>query len=733
MKKILISSKRVSMETEERKTITSAIRARSHVLRLLGDELIGDDGLAIFELVKNSYDADSNQVKVIVDIASGENSKIVVSDNGCGMSITDLEEKWLVLATDSKRGKVNRHRSKKYLRLPLGEKGIGRIAAFKLGDKLTLITRAENSHECLVSVDLQELLDQGPFLENLKVTLTEVEVPTIFTGDLTGTQIEISALHRDVWTRADLRKILRLVSSLASPFDTPDSFNVEFQAPEREKDLEGMLSPSDFKEQSIWEFKFKLDQNGFSWKYRFSPPLWKGVESKSIQKNNDFLLLDETLNKEAKRSKDAPALIFSPEMLNGIGTIKGVIYGFYQRPEVLKASGNQAQLKKWLEDQAGVRVYRDGIRVFNYGEQGDDWLGLNVRRINSPGEKFGANSVVAAISLELEASVGLKEKTNREGFDSSGAYPTFKQMILSIFGRFEKEASEDRAALDNIIRGKEGNAELPLRFTDAIENLKTGVRTKKIDASFSRDLEAIENEYAQLRDVMVSAGSAGLNLAVIFHEIEREVDALASAVERGVDEKILKSQIEQIYYMLHGFAPLLRKNPTKMVFCSEIIEQASRMRKNRFQFHKVVFSAPILTKEDPDFKIKASSNLLVGALGNLLDNSLYWCQVRKERDKRTEPIAIRIMTNYRDDDGSSLIAVVDNGTGFSEKALLKGSAAFFSERPSGMGLGLYFANLVTEQMGGIFTISSAEELREEFDVPAAFDGAAVVMRFGGKL
>lgn len=717
---------------ENIKTINSAIRARSHVLRLLGDELIGDDGLAIFELVKNSYDADATLVNVVMDIEKGPLSKISISDDGSGMSLDDLQNKWLILATDSKRGKDNRRRSPKFERLPLGEKGIGRIAAFKLGNKLALTTRAAEQKECSLSINLQELLDQGAFLENLNVSIDEHDTPLLFKGESTGTKIEISGLYRESWSRAELRKILRLVTSLVSPFDTPDSFTVQFSAPNREKDFEGMLSPDDFKNQSVWEFSFCLDQTGFRWEYKFRPPLWKGVEAHSVKKDNDILLLDDFIDRDIKKPKDEPPKVFDSSMLEGIGPIEGIIYGFYQRSEVLKASGNQSQLKKWLDDQTGVRVYRDGIRVFNYGEQGDDWLGLNLRRINSPGGKFGANSVVAAISLILEKSTGLKEKTNREGFDNGGTYPVFKQLVLSVFEKFEKEALEDREALDNIIRGKGSNAEPPPRFIDAIENLKAGVRTKKIDPSFSRDLEAIETEYAQLRDVMVNAGTAGLNLAVIFHEIEREVDALAAAVERGVDEKILKTQIEQIYYMLHGFAPLLRKNPTKMIFCSEVIEQASRIRKSRFQFHKVAFSAPVLSKEEPDFKIKAVPNLLVGAIGNLLDNSLYWCQVRKEQDKRSEPIAIRVVTSYRDDDGSSLIAIVDNGTGFSEKALVKGTVAFFSDRPSGMGLGLYFANLVTEQMGGILTLSSAEELREEVDVPAAFDGAAVVMRFGGR-
>ncbi|MBK7314044.1 hypothetical protein [Candidatus Aalborgicola defluviihabitans] len=89
------------------------------------------------------------------------------------------------------------------------------------------------------------------------------------------------------------------------------------------------------------------------------------------------------------------------------------------------------------------------------------------------------------------------------------------------------------------------------------------------------------------------------------------------------------------------------------------------------------------------------------------------------------------LTQHREDDGSSLIAVIDNGQGF-QNALGKARTAFFSERPNGMGLGLYFASMVTEQMGGILTLCNAEELREELDVPVALDGAAVVMRFGGK-
>jgi hypothetical protein len=83
-----------------------------------------------------------------------------------------------------------------------------------------------------------------------------------------------------------------------------------------------------------------------------------------------------------------------------------------------------------------VKVYRDGVRVFTYGEKNDDWLGLNVRRINTPAGKLGTNSVVAAIQLDLAHSRGLREKTNREGFDQNDAFDHSEECICVSFGDF---------------------------------------------------------------------------------------------------------------------------------------------------------------------------------------------------------------------------------------------------------------------------------------------------------
>ena len=232
---------------------------------------------------------------------------------------------------------------------------------------------------------------------------------------------------------------------------------------------------------------------------------------------------------------------------------------------------------------------------------------------------------------------------------------------MSVFEHFEDVHAEDRRSLDNVIKGT--TEEKPLRFNEAISNLRTGLH-KKLDKEFKEDIDAIAEEFGQLRDVMVNAGTAGLNLAVIFHEIEREVDALANAVERGVGTQTIREQIDHLYQLLHGFAPLLRKNPSRIVFASEIVQGALRLRESRFKFHKITCSVPVLLKEEMDFRIKGPANLLIGSLGNLLDNSLYWARFRKERDKRSAPASVLITTHSDRKGEAGFIAVVDNGPGF---------------------------------------------------------------------
>jgi hypothetical protein len=292
------------------------------------------------------------------------------------MTLEDITGKWLELATDSKR-KDRSVRTKRFRRLALGEKGVGRIASLKLGRYVTLTTRADGQPEYEAKIDWDDLLDQGPYLENLSVRVRSNTQPKFFDGKKTGTRIEISGLRRKLWTRGDLRKLYRLVTSLASPFQTPDQFKVSFSAPGRQGDVEDLISPGDFLDLAVWKFHFRIKGQSFDWEYSFNPPHWKGLKARSEKKNGDRLSLTPQFDQEGLKRRgrdDGDSLLLRKDDLKDIGPIEGHIYAYYRRSEVLNATGSSSQMKAWLDDQTGVRVYRDGVRVFNYGEKNDDWL-----------------------------------------------------------------------------------------------------------------------------------------------------------------------------------------------------------------------------------------------------------------------------------------------------------------------------------------------------------------------
>jgi len=126
---------------------TKHFKPKAHILRLLGNELIKSPVMAIYELVKNSYDADSLYANVTFkNIDNDKLGKIIIEDNGTGMTSEVVENVWLEPGTDYRKpidqdGNRLINRSPIFQRVPMGEKGVGRFAVHKLGDTIKLITR----------------------------------------------------------------------------------------------------------------------------------------------------------------------------------------------------------------------------------------------------------------------------------------------------------------------------------------------------------------------------------------------------------------------------------------------------------------------------------------------------------------------------------------------------------------------------------------------------------------
>jgi HSP90 family molecular chaperone len=149
----------------------ASFRPRARILKLLGDQLIASPRLAVFELVKNAYDADADHVRVRLDNLGTPDAKISVSDNGEGMTEDVIRNAWLVPADDHKELTRAEGKRTKRRRLPLGEKGLGRFAVHKLGDIVQLITKSKNQPEFVVRIDWRDLT-AAKFLDEAKVRVT---------------------------------------------------------------------------------------------------------------------------------------------------------------------------------------------------------------------------------------------------------------------------------------------------------------------------------------------------------------------------------------------------------------------------------------------------------------------------------------------------------------------------------------------------------------------------------
>src|ERR1700743_1216361 len=127
----------------------------SSVVRQLGKELVTDEVTAIMELVKNSYDADARRVIIEINtqdmltleglhFPSESRGYIIIDDNGFGMNLGDIIDGWLVISLSGKRSMKTLFQTTPGGRIPLGEKGLGRLSTQKLGDRLEMFTGKKN-------------------------------------------------------------------------------------------------------------------------------------------------------------------------------------------------------------------------------------------------------------------------------------------------------------------------------------------------------------------------------------------------------------------------------------------------------------------------------------------------------------------------------------------------------------------------------------------------------------
>lgn len=700
-------------------------RPRARLLQLLGDQLIGSPRLAVFELVKNAYDADALEVNVTLKDINKPNATIIVEDNGDGMALETIRDIWLVPAHDHREAQRKALQRTKQQRLPLGEKGVGRFAVHKLGDYIELVTRAKDSAECIAIIDWEKLIEK-PFLSDAEVVV-RARTPEVFLNDRTGTRLIIGRLRESTWTRGEVRRLLRQITSISSPFkNRSDVFETTLEVPDHPEWVKGVPDIETLRERAPWHFSFTFENGRINWSYEFRGVTGIKLAARTTEKSDEPLLLtpereaDYFGDNEGKKEKTPKRIIASEEITNKIGPVSGEFFVFDRDREILNKLGDSQLVQNFLDENGGVRVYRDNIRVYNYGEPGDDWLGLDLRRVNTPTKNISRNIIIGTIDLSLEHSSGLIEKTNREGFVENEYYKNLRQLILGALAILEIERKIDKDKIRSLT-GKANDSEAK-NISEPLEKLRTIAKKHQISSELDPLINKVEKNYNDMRDTMLQAGMSGMGLAIVFHEVERGVRVLLDAIESKTAQDSIETQARELVRILDGFTELLRKGERKNGSLKHLVSRARDINRVRFRSHNVKLVCPALDESAEDYQSNFSFGLLLGALNNILDNAFYWLQVRWPEEASAErKIYINITTDLSE---GPAIVISDNGPGFiDDRDQL--TRPFFSRRPGGMGVGLYYTNMVMELNGGRLVFLDADEAQ----VPSEFDGATIALIF----
>lgn len=709
----------------------NVFKPRARLLIQLGDQLIKNESIALIELAKNSYDADASYCNVTMNnVEDRKNGSILIEDDGFGMDIKTVKNAWLEPGSDNKEIILKKKKvTPKFERLPIGEKGIGRFGVHKLGKKIQMVTRMKGEKEVVVNIDWREF-EKYKYLDEAPVEFYERE-PEIFTKSKTGTKISISELRKS-WTRGMMRDVYRALNGISTPptYDIDDILSPNSQQ-EKTDEVFDTFEANLFTDRKEWIadipgwdeilqyslFFFDIEIEGDrinKFKYKFRP--WdRFSDLKEREVTQDDKPISDLLD-----ISDPDFRKYTPLNHEGLRIGKFQFKGciFIRDPYIYKIFNIlPTSLTDYLNRNGGIRVYRNGVRVYDYGEPENDWLALDYRRFNNPGVKLSNNLMLASINLKRESSSDLIEKTNREGFIENQAYDVFKKEITYTLKLIELLRLEDKRKIDNRYKPQR-EAEPVIK---SIEGLRGLVEEKVKDSAVKKEIKVyvdrIEKNYQFMNETMTKSASAGLAWSVYIHEIEKIIAEILKVLKRDKASDRMIRLTKHLSELIESYAQILRKTKRTNQSLTDILDQALFNVEYRLEAHGVEIVRA--DKKRSSINLTVARNLLVSNVMNIIDNSLYWLDRSRRIDKKIRFDIAAIEEGY-----ISLI-ISDNGTGFSLSPEQM-REPFVSTKPDGMGLGLYLVSEIMTSHKGKVSFNE----NGDYPVPNEFkNGATVILSF----
>ena len=525
--------------------------------RLIGRELITDRITALFELVKNCYDANATRVDVVFENVSYDNavvddttkevrvnpgSKVVIEDNGYGMSFEDIRDKWMVIGTASKR--TSPFSPRPFGRRCVGEKGIGRFAVDKLGDKVNIVTKKEEDDRWLnVEIDWNSYFNEVSPDEREHIRLfTDIENKYDYLdrnegSGVSGTKLIVSSV-REFWSKDDISRFYKEANKIVSPYT--------------------LLNPP---------FKIYITAREYGWVEKPVEPdkIDFATEEAEITYRDG---IQETLyfdkDKGCIAKKDGPLRIF--------GGISLKIFYFDEN-----ARRNYYRKYKDVNDRIdGIKIYRDGIIATPFAEaeanpdRKRDILGIDKRLWQDIFNRISTREIIGILDITKDGNPKIIDATNRQDFIDNREYRELKEFILEQLRAFEelkiykrelKRASvsdELKTAKENVDtfahsvnRVIETNPDLKKDLQPLVEQAtKAGTSVKKaIEEQKKAEKEYIrkENMYLSIMSLQEYAIHIAHAVRTSLGKIQRKAEFFDKYYPDPEEEEYFKLYAKEIY------------------------------------------------------------------------------------------------------------------------------------------------------------------------------------------
>lgn len=701
---------------DEAPAMTLRFDVDAALLLELGERLVARHSVALAELIKNAYDADATEAVIQFSRVTTPRGIITIRDNGVGMSRESVERHWMRIATQHKT--VATH-SPHYRRPTAGAKGVGRFAARRLADSLTLDTTAEVSGGCWERTIAH--FDWTAFVggTNLRDLSVPAKVNRYATRRPTGTTLVLGQL-KDVWSREsfyELRdELLDLTPppsfGVCAPLDGDPGFSIMFRAPE-----------------------FKVEEEVLS------DTFWQAALSRLTAHVDDEGRPHYVLS---VRGNDKQ-YTFSPsgKRFSFLAGARAIVHHFVYRSQYFQESGlSLTKARSFGRRFGGVRIYLDGFRVFPYGDMGDDWLSLDQDRagrlyvvppvlagymptgsdrplLNLPGN----NQVFGWVFLSRLRHPEIAPTLTRERLFVNDAFIELKGFVR--LGVDWQTLMRHRLELQERGSAPSGQPSQPL--VRSMDSLRAEVRSLPVhhQAKLVAAVDALENALRETQEERIGQlqmlrvlASAGTMVVVFSHEVRALVDGfrdLLNQLER------LRSSDPAIALAFETLRRLTEAVEAQANQIGLLISVEARRRRRRLALRPLVDTAlaalthycskfgvevrnevPADLRTPPIYEAEAQSIIL-----NLLTNAL--------RAVKTQPTRVVAFFGSLRKGGGVSLRVADTGHGISpQDRELVFQPFYTTSEPDpvlgvGTGLGLTIVRDIVHEHGGTVLFREAEK------------------------